>query len=83
MAYYGGANDVRFYFVGDEYYNLVCDMLDLQDLIATTENFRRSTDEQENLDAAFVHLGSRIEQDLSAIRVKLDQHFRQLPRSVR
>lgn len=83
MAYCGGANDVPFYFTGDEYYNLVCDMLDLQDLISTTDNVPRSADEQEDLDAAFAHLGSRIEQDLSAARVKLDQHFRQLPRSIR
>lgn len=83
MAYYGGANDARFYFMGDEFYNLVCDMLDLQDLIATTENFQRSTVEKENLDATFVHLGSRIEQDLSAIRVKLDQYFRRQPRLAR
>ena len=83
MAYHGVANDERFYFMGDECYNLVCDMLDLQDLIATTEIARRTTNEQENLDATFVHLGSRIEQDLSEIRVHLDHHFRQLHRSVR
>ena len=30
-----------------------------------------------------MHLGSRIEADLAAIRPKLDQHFRQLSRSTR
>ena len=83
MAYHRGANNMRFYFAGDECYNLMCDMLDLQDLIATTEIIQCSAEEQENLDATFVHLGSRIEQDLSGVRVKLDQHFRQLPRSIR
>jgi hypothetical protein len=67
------------YFFGKEYNKLVSDMQGLRDLIENTETGQRDAEEQENLHADLVSLGSRVEQDLAAIRVKLDQHFRQSP----
>jgi hypothetical protein len=81
MSNHGDDNKVRFYFMGEEYFNLLCDMAKPRNLITNTEMVQRSADKQEELDAAVVHLGTRIELDLSAIRVNLDHHFRQVPRS--
>jgi hypothetical protein len=81
MSNHGDDNKVRFYFMGEEYFNLLCDMAKPRNLITNTEMVQRSADKQEELDAAVVHLGTRIELDLSAIRVNLDHHFRQMPRS--
>jgi hypothetical protein len=83
MSNHGDDSKVRFYFMGEEYFNLLRDMEKLRNLITNTEVVQRSADEQEELDAAFVHLGSRIVLDLLAIRVDLDHHFRQMPRSIR
>jgi len=65
------------YFFGKEYNKLVSDMQNLRDLIENTETGQRDAEEQENLHADLVSWGSRVEQDLAAIRVKLDHHFRQ------
>lgn len=71
------------YFFGKEYNKLVSSMQALRNLIEKTEIAQQDMQEQEKLDADFVFWGLRIEEDLSAIRVKLDQHFRQLPRRIR
>lgn len=76
MSTHDNDDDMRFYFVGEAYSKLLCDMTDLYDLITTTGTVQHDAGEQEDLDAIFVHLGSRIEEDLAAIRPKLDQHFR-------
>lgn len=83
MSDFGDDGDVRLYFEDQEYFKLLCDMMDLHDLITTTRAVELDADVQEDVDAVFVHLGSRIEEDLASIRPKLDQHFRQLSRSVR
>ena len=83
MPAHGNDGDVRLYFGDQEYFKLLCDMMDLHDLITTAATVERDAGEQEELDAIFVHLGSRIEEDLAAVRPNLDQHFRQLSRSVR
>jgi hypothetical protein len=71
------------YFSGKEYNKLVSSMQALRNLIEKTEMTQRDMGEQEKFDADFVFWDPRIEEDLAAIRVKLDQHLRQLPRRVR
>jgi hypothetical protein len=83
MSNHGDDSKVRFYFMGEEYFNLLRNMGKPRNLITNTEMVQYSADEQEELDAAFVHLGTRIELDLSAIHINLDHHFRQMPRSIR
>jgi hypothetical protein len=79
----GFATNFNPYFSGKEYNKLVSSMQALRNLIEKTEIAQRDMGEQEKLDAGFVFWGLRIEEDLATIRVKLDQHFRQLPRRIR